>query len=192
MPIVRQYARRLGVAPLLWLLLGLLNLSGAWAGGFEVISASTKLDSGLYRLSARIEYHFSKPALEAMQNGVPLTVEIEMAVRRRRSWAWDETVYSLSQRFRLEYHTLSRQYLVSNLNSGERRATSPPEMAALQFIGQITTSPCSIKGLLSPNERYEGALRALARYRSLPTPLRLFAYLSDDWRLTSEWYTWPL
>ncbi|MGB4948346.1 MAG: DUF4390 domain-containing protein [Candidatus Competibacter denitrificans] len=191
MPIVRQHTRRLGVAPLLWLLLGLLNLSGAWAGGFEVISASTKLDSGLYRLSARIEYHFSKPALEAMQNGVPLTVEIEMAVRRRRSWAWDETVYSLSQRFRLEYHTLSRQYLVNNLNSGERRGF-PTGNAALQFIGQIHDFPFLDKGLLSPNERYEGALRAWLDIESLPVPLRVLAYLSDDWRLTSDWYTWPL
>ncbi|CDI00930.1 conserved exported hypothetical protein [Candidatus Competibacter denitrificans Run_A_D11] len=191
MPIVRQHAQRLGVAPLLWLLLGLLNLSGAWAGGFEVISASTKLDSGLYRLSARIEYHFSKPALDAMQNGVPLTVEIEMAVRRRRSWAWDETVYSLSQRFRLEYHTLSRQYLVNNLNSGERRGF-PTGNAALQFIGQIHDFPFLDKGLLSPNERYEGALRAWLDIESLPVPLRVLAYLSDDWRLTSDWYTWPL
>lgn len=191
MSIVRQHARRLGVAPLLWLLLGLLNLSGAWAGGFEVISASTKLDSGLYRLSARIEYHFSKPALDAMQNGVPLTVEIEMAVRRRRSWAWDETVYSLSQRFRLEYHTLSRQYLVNNLNSGERRGF-PTGNAALQFIGQIHDFPFLDKGLLSPNERYEGALRAWLDIESLPVPLRVLAYLSDDWRLTSDWYTWPL
>lgn len=191
MPIVRQHARRLGVAPLLGLLLGLLNLSGAWAGGFEVISASTKLDGGLYRLSARIEYHFSKPALEAMQNGVPLTVEIEMAVRRRRSWAWDETVYSLSQRFRLEYHTLSRQYLVNNLNSGERRGF-PTGNAALQFIGQIHDFPFLDKGLLSPNERYEGALRAWLDIESLPVPLRVLAYLSDDWRLTSDWYTWPL
>lgn len=180
------------VAGWLALLWGLLGASAAcWATGFEVIAASTKLDGGVYRLDARIEYHFSNPALEAMQNGVPLTVELEMEVRRRRAWVWDETVYALTQRFRLEYHALSRQYLVSNLNSGERRGFSS-RAAALQFMGQINDFPFLDKGLLAPKERYEGALRAWLDIESLPAPLRLFAYLSDDWRLASEWYTWPL
>jgi hypothetical protein len=46
--------------------------------------------------------------------------------------------------------------------------------------------------LLVSDERYEGALRARLDIEALPAPLRVFAYLSDDWRLTSEWYTWPL
>jgi hypothetical protein len=58
--------------------------SGLPGAGFEVISASTRLEGGVYRLSAQIEYRFSNPALEALQNGVPLTVELEMEVRRRR------------------------------------------------------------------------------------------------------------
>lgn len=178
-------------ASLLVLLWGVLGAAGAWAAGFEVIGASTKLEGGVYRLNARIEYHFSGPALEALQNGVPLTVELEMEVRRRRPWLWDETVYALTQRFRLEYHALSRQYLVNNLNSGERRGFSS-RTAALQFMGQITDFPLLDKGLLTPGERYEGALRAWLDIESLPAPLRLFAYLSDDWRLTSEWRAWPL
>ncbi|MEI2782582.1 MAG: DUF4390 domain-containing protein [Candidatus Competibacter sp.] len=180
------------VAGWLVLLWGLLGVSTVCrATGFEVIAASTKLEGGVYRLNARIEYHFSNPALEALQNGVPLTVELEMEVRRRRAWVWDETVYALTQRFRLEYHTLSRQYLVSNLNSGERRGF-PSRTAALQFMGQINDFPFLDKGLLAPKERYDGALRAWLDIESLPAPLRLFAYLSDDWRLASEWRTWPL
>ncbi|HUM93713.1 MAG TPA: DUF4390 domain-containing protein [Candidatus Competibacter sp.] len=177
-----------GALALLW---GLLGPSPSWAAGFEVIAATTKLEGGVYRLDARIDYHFSKPALEALQNGVPLIIELEMEVRRRRSWVWNETVYSLSQRFKLEYHALSRQYLVNNLNSKERRGFSS-RAAALQFMGQINNFPLLDKGLLGRDERYEGALRAWLDIESLPAPLRVFAYLSDDWRLTSEWYTWSL
>ncbi|HCK82670.1 MAG TPA: DUF4390 domain-containing protein [Candidatus Competibacter sp.] len=176
------------LSALLW---GLLTLASAWAAGFEVLAASTKLDGGVYRLDARIEYHFSNAALEALQNGVPLTIELEMQVRRRRAWVWDETVYSLGQRFKLEYHALSRQYLVSNLNSKERRGFTS-RSAALQFMGQINGFPMLDRGLLARNERYEGALRAWLDIESLPAPMRVFAYLSDSWRLTSEWYTWPL
>ncbi len=172
-------------------LLVLLRVTDVQAAGFDVIEASTRLGDGVYRLNAQIEYSFSEPALDALQNGVPLTIELLMEVRRRRSWVWDETVYSLVQRFRLEYHALSRQYLVHNLNSGERRnfSTRP---AALRFMGQIHEFPLLDRSLLAPDRRYEGALRAQLALDTLPTPLRLFAYLSEDWQLTSEWYTWPL
>ncbi|MDS4025810.1 MAG: DUF4390 domain-containing protein [Candidatus Contendobacter sp.] len=173
------------------LLLGLLWAISGRAAGFEVLSAATRLEGGIYRLDARIEYRFSTAALEALQNGVPLTVEVEMEVRRRRSWLWDETVYALTQRFQLEYHALSRQYLVGNLNSGERRAF-PTRSAALGFMGRIQNFPLLDRSLLTGNERYEGALRVLLDIESLPAPLRLLAYLSDDWRLASEWRTWPL
>ena len=178
-------------ARLVALLLGLLWTIGAHAAGFEVISATTRLEAGVYRLNAQIEYRFSTAALEALQNGVPLTISIEMEVRRRRSWLWDETVYALTQRFQLEYHALSRQYLVNNLNSGERRAF-PTRTAAVEFMGRIQDFPLLDRSLLSEKERYEGALRVLLDLEALPAPLRLLAYLSDDWRLASEWRVWPL
>ena len=172
-------------------LLVLLRVTDVQAAGFDVIEASTRLGDGVYRLNAQIEYSFSEPALDALQNGVPLTIELLMEVRRRRSWVWDETVYSLVQRFRLEYHALSRQYLVHNLNSGERRNFST-RLAALRFMGRIHEFPLLDRSLLAPDRRYEGALRVQLALDTLPTPLRLFAYLSEDWQLTSEWYTWPL
>jgi hypothetical protein len=187
--LTRPYRQTLAIA--LISLLALLNASMAWAAGFEIISASTRLEGEVYRLNAQIEYRFSQAALEALKNGVPLTIELEMEVRRQRAWAWDETVYALSQRFRLEYHTLSRQYLVTTLNSGERRGF-PSQSGALQFMGRITDFPLLDKGLLVPNQRYKGALRARLDVDALPTPLRLFAYISDDWRLASAWRVWRL
>ena len=178
-------------ARLLALLLGLLWSIGSHAAGFEVINAATRLEGGVYRLNAQIEYRFSKAALEALQNGVPLTIDTEMEVRRRRSWVWDETVHALTQRFQLEYHALSQQYLVGNLNSGERRAF-PTRTAALGFMGRIQDFPLLDRSLLAEKERYEGALRVRLDIEALPAPLRLLAYLSDDWRLASEWRAWPL
>ncbi len=157
---------------------------GAWAAGFDVISATTRLEGGVYRLNAQIEYRFSEAALDALQNGVPLTIELEMEVRRRRPWVWDETVYALAQRFRLEYHTLSRQYLVRNLNSGERRGFSS-RPAALRFMGQITIFRCLTEACSIPTSAMK-ALRARLDLDALPTPLRLFAYISEDWRLSQR------
>ena len=188
-------ARRLRIGGGLGRLAALLSLL-LWAGptlaaGFTVLEAATRLENGVYRLDAQIRYRFSQATLEALQNGVPLTVAIEMEVRRRRGWLWDETVYALSQRFQLEYHALSRQYLVNNRNSGERRAF-PSQAAALDFMGHIRHFPLLDQGLLAPDTEYVGAIRAVLALDALPTPLRLMSYLSDDWRLDSAWYTWPL
>lgn len=176
---------------LLSLLSLLLGASGAWAAEFRVLDTATRLENGVYRLDARLEYRFSRAALEALQNGVPLTVDIQMEVRRHRSWLWNETVYALTQRFQLEYRPLSRQYLVSNRNSGERQ-TFTSQDAALQFMGQIRDFPLLDQSLLTQDAQYEGAIRAVLALDALPAPLRLMAYLSEDWRLASAWRVWPL
>lgn len=185
---IARLLRATGCLLLWW---GLLGIASAWAAGFDVTKVSSRLENNVYRLDAQIEYRLSDPALEALQNGVPLTIELEMEVLKRRPWLWDEKVYALTQRYRLEYHTLSRQYLVSNLNSGERRGF-PTRSGALQFMGQLTNFPLLDRGLLTPDEHYDGGLRARLDIEALPAPLRLIAYFSDDWRLVSEWYIWPL
>ncbi len=85
----------------------------------------------------------------------------------------------------------SLRTLVRNLNSGERRSFSS-RPAALRFMGQIHEFPLLDSGLLAPDQRYEGALQARLDLDTLPAPLRLFAYFSEDWRLISEWYSWSL
>ncbi len=177
-----------GLVPFIGLLL--LTVT-AWAADFKVISASTHLEKGIYLLDARIWYRFRGEPLEALQNGVPLTVELAIEVLRRRELLWDETIASLQQRFRLEYHSLSRQYVVSNLNSGEVK-NFPELQAATQFLGRIDRFPLLDASLLTPGGSYFARLRAELNIDALPVPLQLVAYLSNDWRLISEWYTWPL
>ncbi len=179
---------------MVWLLVILyimFSMPVAKSVGFEVINASTRLENGMYHLNAQVSYDFSKSALDALENGVPLTVELAMEVRRKRPWFWDRTVYTIRQRFRLEYHALSRQYLINNLNSGERRSF-PGRQTALNSIQKINDFPMIEQSLLAKNERYQGALRIVLDTELLPAPLRLFTYLSNDWQLNSQWYIWPL
>jgi hypothetical protein len=179
------------MAWLLVILYIMLSIPVAKSVGFEVINASTRLEDGIYHLNAHVSYNFSKPALDALENGVPLTVELAMEVRRKRHWFWNQKVYTIRQRFRLEYHAISRQYLVNNLNSGERRSF-PRMQTALDFIEKINDFPLIEQSLLSKNEMYQGALRIVLDTELLPAPLHLFTYLSNDWQLNSQWYIWPL
>lgn len=179
-----------------WLLVvaAALSASLAWAeGGFRVARAISQVREGVVLLDARIDYDFSKATLDALHNGVPLTVEIEIEILRSRDWAWDETVAALTQRYRLEYHALARQYVVVNLNSGEFRSF-PTRAAALVYMGELNDFPVLDAALLDGRSggSVYGRIRAGLDIEALPPPLRPVAYLSSAWRLGSPWLVWSL
>lgn len=146
-------------------------------------------------LDADITLQLDAEPLEALHNGIPLTLLIEIEVERKRSWwmRWwlDEEIAFLEQRYQIEYHALSHQYLLININSGERQA-SPRLQPLLSRIGTINNFPLLDKNLAAEEGRYEVSLRALLDIESLPAPLRPIAYLTPSWRIRSDWKRWFL
>ena len=172
--------------------LGLLLTSPpAWTAGFNIIRATTRLEQAVYVLDADIAYDLSPAVADALNNSVPLTIQLDMQVQRNRPMLWDETVAELQQRFRITYHALAQQYVVANLNS-DQQYSFPTRAAAFEFVGRIRDFPLLDRSLLQPGQRYIVSLRAELDIEALPAPLRPQAYLSTAWRLTSDWYTWPL
>ena len=52
--------------------------------GFNIHSARTRLVDGVYLLDADISFVFSEKALEAIENGVPVTIILEQNRHRAR------------------------------------------------------------------------------------------------------------
>jgi len=172
--------------------LGLLASPGAWSGGeFRVINAEASLVGGVYRVDANIEFELSDPVREALANGVPLVLEIDLRIRRPREWLWDETVATLVQRFELRYHALSNRYVVRHLNTAARHSFASLG-DALYHIGSVRGLPLIDQALLEPGVPYEAGIRARLDIESLPSPMQVVAYVSRSWWLDSDWYTWPL
>lgn len=173
------------------LLLGLLLAQPLQAGEFSITDVQTRLQDNVYLLDAHVEYRLSEEALAALENGVPLTITIYIEIQRKRRWWLDATEASLEQRFRLQFHPLSHQYVLQNLNSGAFYAfqTLP---AALEAMGTLNDFPLLDAQLIAEDERYEVLLQAELDIESLPSPLRPLAYINPAWRLNSEWYTWSL
>ena len=160
------------------------------APGFKVRSATTELADGVHRLDARIDFDFSPEAIDAMENGVALTVAIQMQVLRLAR-LWDRPVAEVYARYRIQAHALSRQYLVKNLSTGETNTYRDfGEMS--EHIGRLSQYPLLDDHLLEDDEAYRVRVRAILDLESLPTPLRLLAYLRSAWDLSSDWITWPL
>ena len=182
--------------PAAWLIAVVLSLLSCAFGAestaqsrFEVRSAYIEPAKGVYELNATLNFDLPEGARAAIREGVPLTMHLEIVVKRQRSYWVDETVATLDQYYELAYRALSERYLVRNLNSGEQASYATLE-AALDAMRVISRLPILDQALVSPNRRHEISVRANLDVRTMPDTLRFVLFWSDDWRQRSEWYTW--
>jgi hypothetical protein len=161
------------------------------AEGFHVRSADSRLVDSVYMLDARIDYRFSDPTLEALQNGVPLIVLVDIEVEQVRKWWFNKTIAELQQGYLLLYHALTEKYIINNLNSGVQENYDSLG-SALAALGRINDLPLLDANLVKMNEQYQVNLQTYLDLEALPAPMRPIAYISSQWRLESDWYQWPL
>lgn len=160
-------------------------------GSADIRSVYAELDDGVYYVYARLEIALSSQALGALRNGVPLNIELQLRVDRFRRWIWDDTIAQLKQRYRLTHHALSDRYVVTNINSGDKASFADLE-TALAFLGRVDRLPLIDESLLDEDGRYEAAARVTLDVKELSGPLRFLSRFWADWRISSEWYRWPL
>lgn len=186
----RRFPRRIALG---WAFFLLLNGMLAWAadGRFEVRSAAARLIDGVYFVDARIDYRLSDKALEALENGVALTMQLQIEVIRKRAFLPDALVAELKQDSTLSYEPLTERYVVRNLNSGQQSSYATL-FSALSSLGRVNGLPVIDASLLNPEAQHRMRLRVVLDQDTLPGPLRLIAFWSSGFRLVSEWYGWTL
>jgi hypothetical protein len=173
------------------LLLAMLDALPARAAELEVEAAESRLEAGVYRLEARVQIRLSRPVVEALTSGVPVTLLYSIRVLRPRSYLWDEGTATLQQRFRIEHHALTNRFVVTNLNTSAAQAFASLEEAT-RAVGVLDRFPLIDAGLLSAGEKYVGEIQVLLDRDALPAPLKLQALFDARWRLSSDPYRWPL
>ena len=158
---------------------------------FEVRSAFLEPAERVYQLNATLDLGLSKNALQAIREGVPVLVELDLSVVRKRRYLPDVEIASLVQRWQIHYHALSERYLVNNLNSGQQTSYSSLS-AALAALSDVRGLPVIDEALIERGQRYEASLRASAAIEGgLPSALK-FILFWIDWKRTTDWYTWTV
>lgn len=157
--------------------------------GIHIVEVRAELRDDVYYLDADIDYVPSRQIGEALERGVPVPVLLTIEILRERQYLWNETVATLEQRYELDYHGLTRQYVIRNINIGTQTAY-PSLEAALAALGRIVDLPLIDANLLDPDAVYGGRLQARIDVNALPVPLRLRALVTPEWRLASEWHEW--
>lgn len=178
------------------ILLGVALLAAAQSsnerqGFFSVRSAATRLVAGVHVLDSRLQLVLSDEALDALKNGVPLTIELRLEVIRVRRFMPDALDAELDVRYEMEYRPLSQRYMVRNLNSGLQDSFATL-YSALNSLGRIDALPIVDDAILDPGANYRMRLQALLSTRQYPAPLRMLFFWRDQWQLQSDWYEWQL
>jgi hypothetical protein len=161
------------------------------AADFTIHDVHLEQRQGQYHLSLQIDYHLSKTALEALSNGVPLTLELRVLVERVWRSFWEQRPVEKRLRHRIRYHALTGLYRVTDLQSGEEESFVTRD-AALYTLGNLSDLKLIASDELKPQVDYHVRLRADLDIESLPQPLRPLAYLHRGWKLSSGWTQWPL
>ena len=193
--IIRQFPRT-GNSFFSLILVSLMLCANAAPGadvnfGAEVKKAKLSLQGDYYALSAEMAYQLSKPAKEALINGVPLFWDIQIKVLQQRPFLWKKTLLKKTIRYRIQYHALLNMFRVRNESTGTVDNFSTLS-AALDLISVLHNVRIIDKQALDSKRSYQAGIRIVFDREALPLPLRPLAYLTSQWYLSSDWYLWPL
>ena len=174
------------------LLVGVLLACGAVAqeGRFSIRNAFVEPVGGVWQLNAIVELGLSPAAEEALAEGIPLTLLLEILITKERRFLPDTEVASLEQRWRLAYDALSDRYVVTNLNS-RAQSTFAALGDALDFLSNIRGLPLIDEPLLESGVRHEVSLRVSVEIGGLPGAVKLLVFWRE-WSRSTDWYTWSL
>ena len=160
-------------------------------GELRVESVEVRSEGQTLVMNAQIDYAFSEVAIEALDNGVPLTLEVHIQLRPADAWIWDPSLTDQRLRYVIRYKPLSERYLVSRLPEDGGRSYVTRD-AAIAALGDLRDLQLIGIDRLEDDTDYEIHLRASLDIEELPLPLKPMAYLPPSWKLSTGWTKWPL
>lgn len=157
----------------------------ALADDFSFARVMLSSDDAHVLLDADIRYPLNDTALEALENGVPLTFVTHIEVRESGAWIWEQDMAELHMRSQIRFHPLSGLYELHNIDSDSSQNFATRE-ALLSALGEIRTLPLIAEDRLQKGTRYNVRIKTYLDIEALPLPLRPMAHVTPSWHLESE------
>jgi hypothetical protein len=158
-------------------------------GRFEVRSADLELLDGVYHLNARLDLPISDAVRRGLAEGVPLSLELDLDIKRVRQLLPNSSVAGLTQRYHLQYNAVSARYILRNDNSGQQQSLGTID-EAIEHLSEVHSLPALDKALIARDRRYEANVRAKMDFGTVPFTMRLLMFWVSDWHRDSDWYAW--
>lgn len=150
--------------------------------GFEQTGLESRVSGQRLLVELEQEIRLSQEARTALQNGVPLHLE----VRAELAMASDSV--TASRRFEIRYMPLSDHYQLSSDQPAYTR-TFPRLRHALAELAEVELQ---LPLAEVQDGRYELKVRSWLEKRRLPAPMRLPAWFSPNWQHDSGWQSWAI
>jgi hypothetical protein len=157
----------------------------AQSGEFRVTEVATQVDDGLLSVNARLEYALGPTVSEALENGVALVINQTASLERVRWWWRNAVLVNQQRRYRLQYHAMSRRYVLTRLSNGESRSFRSLD-ALLARLGHVEGWPLLPREQMSADGRYRVGFASNLELEALPRLLRTVALVDSDWKLSAE------
>lgn len=176
------------------LALALLPAPRADAANFSVKSAQAHLNDRVLHVNARLDLPVNPRIEEALGKGIPIDVVIEVSMAKHRWWWRNRVITDTVLRRRIQFHALSRQYLVSGLREHDPSESFGSLSQALSHVGTLDefTILLTPKKEVETDGRYLLMLRAHLDIEALPMLMRPLAYATPSWRRNTGWTGWPI
>ena len=152
---------------------------------FEIDVLDASWSSGRIDVRCEQRLQLSEEAREALEHGVPLTIEVEVILR---DMATRTRVDEITGRYELRYLPLSEHYRVSTV--GTREVANFPRLR--HALAKLSRLELSMEVGTLPGGEYEVLARSRLRHGDMPPPMRLPALFDPDWKHASAWASSPL
>ena len=157
---------------------------------FNIQQANSVLEDYEFYVNAKLEMDFTPAVIKALENGVALTLAIELKVKQKNKWV-DKLIKESILKFELRYHALTDIYSIKNIASKQEYHFNSRE-EAMDLLGTISHAHLISLQRLDQSKHHQASLRVFLDIWQLPDVLRPVASLSDDWKLRSPWFNWML
>ncbi|WP_407275669.1 DUF4390 domain-containing protein [Halothiobacillus sp. DCM-1] len=177
-----------------WVILGLAAWPGAtaWAASdAEITDAHAEVREGVLYLDVRMNITLDQEMIEAMRNAIPIHLTLSARIEAPRDWLYPRVIVSDDRRFRLEYHALSKTWLLTDDLEHEARSFSTLQ-GALRSLERIRAWPVASARRIETPDRLIGRVRLTLDIDKLPLPLRFPALFDSRWALNSPWFLWSV
>ncbi|MEM7293595.1 MAG: DUF4390 domain-containing protein [Pseudomonadota bacterium] len=155
----------------------------------KILEADTALRDDVFLLRCKSQLELPESPAAALSSGLPLVFVLKVEMFRDRAWWFDDAIAQVNVRYQLQYFELTNRYQVTRMDTGFRSSHFSLD-SALQRIGALDDFALIEARYLEEDSSYRGAITLSLDAEALPLPLRPQAYVSPQWRFSSEEYTW--
>ena len=161
------------------------------ANTITVTAVNTTVEQEILYLNATADIQLPEKVQAALDKGVNLFFATNVKIVKQRKWLPDKPSANLEIIRRIGFHALTKKYVVDDLTFGTTSSFADLPRA-LSTLGKYRQVPLISQAMISKPPGARAIMRVRLIHNKLPLPLRLKRFFSKAWKLSSNWYAWPL